>query len=51
MRYVDGMALAEIATSLDIPTGTVKSRLHHALARLQLDPSVRQYFEDNFEKT
>lgn len=30
MRHFDGMALEEIAEALDINTGTVKSRLHHA---------------------
>ena len=32
MRYVDGMSLAEIAEALGLALGTVKSRLHHALA-------------------
>lgn len=30
MRHFDGLALEEIAAALDINTGTVKSRLHHA---------------------
>lgn len=30
MRHFDGLALEEIAEALDINTGTVKSRLHHA---------------------
>lgn len=30
MRHFDGMALEEIAEALEINTGTVKSRLHHA---------------------
>lgn len=34
-RFRDGMALAEIAEALDIPVGTVKSRLHKAIARLR----------------
>jgi RNA polymerase sigma-70 factor (ECF subfamily) len=45
MRFVDGLALDEIATALDIPLGTVKSRLHNALATLRGDPSVRKFFE------
>lgn len=32
MRFVDGMTQPEIAAALDLPLGTVKSRLHHALA-------------------
>lgn len=34
MRFVSGMDLAEIALALDIPVGTVKSRLHGALTAL-----------------
>ena len=43
-RYVDGMTLAEIAGALDIPLGTVKSRLHNALRRLREDGRTRKYF-------
>lgn len=32
MRYVDDMTQTEIAEVLDLPLGTVKSRLHHAIA-------------------
>lgn len=46
MRYVDGMTLAEAAAALDLPVGTVKSRLHHALARLRGDPRTKKYFTD-----
>jgi RNA polymerase sigma-70 factor (ECF subfamily) len=35
LRFGDGLALEEIAAALGIPLGTVKSRLHHALARLR----------------
>lgn len=35
LRFVEDMSLLEIASSLDIPTGTVKSRLHHALVTLR----------------
>jgi RNA polymerase sigma-70 factor (ECF subfamily) len=44
MRFVDSMSLAEIAQALAIPEGTVKSRLHNALAALKIDPRVRGYF-------
>lgn len=45
MRFVDEMSLAEIGTALGIPEGTVKSRLHNALATLRNDPRARNYFE------
>ncbi|MHC4253423.1 MAG: RNA polymerase sigma factor [Planctomycetota bacterium] len=35
LRFADGFTLAEIAAALDIPLGTVKSRLHKALSRLR----------------
>jgi RNA polymerase sigma-70 factor, ECF subfamily len=38
MRFVDDLSLAEIADALRIPLGTVKSRLHNALASLRDDP-------------
>jgi RNA polymerase sigma-70 factor (ECF subfamily) len=44
MRFVDGMSLKEIASSLEIPLGTVKSRLHHALRKLRDDRRMRGYF-------
>lgn len=45
MRFVDDMSLEEIALSLGIPLGTVKSRLHLALADLRQNPRTREYFE------
>jgi len=45
MRFVDGMSLEEIGESLNIPLGTVKSRLHNALRTLREDPKTRAYFE------
>jgi RNA polymerase sigma-70 factor (ECF subfamily) len=35
MFYVEGQSVAEIATVLGIPAGTVKSRLYHARERLR----------------
>ena len=44
MRYVDGMSLGEVAAALDVPLGTVKSRLHNALHALREDARTRRYF-------
>lgn len=35
MLYLRSMSVAEIAVVLDVPTGTVKSRLHHAREHLR----------------
>lgn len=44
LRFVDGLALAEIAEAMEIPTGTVKSRLHSALQALRQDPRTKEFF-------
>jgi RNA polymerase sigma-70 factor (ECF subfamily) len=44
MRFVDGFSLDEIAAALQIPLGTVKSRLHNALGTLRADPNVQKFF-------
>ena len=44
MRFVDDMTLREIALALDVPEGTVKSRLFHALQTLRRDHRCRSYF-------
>jgi RNA polymerase sigma-70 factor (ECF subfamily) len=44
MRFVDEMSLQEIAAALNIPLGTVKSRLHHALNTLRQDSRTKSYF-------
>jgi RNA polymerase sigma-70 factor (ECF subfamily) len=46
MRFVDDMDLKEIATALNIPVGTIKSRLHRALETLRQDGRTRNYFLD-----
>lgn len=45
LRFVDGLALAEIAELLEIPLGTVKSRLHLALKALRENPRIRSLFD------
>lgn len=35
LRFVAGLSYAEIAARLDIPLGTVRSRIHHAVALLR----------------
>lgn len=45
MRFVDDMSLEEIAQALQVPVGTVKSRLHNALRMLREDLWTREYFE------
>jgi RNA polymerase sigma-70 factor (ECF subfamily) len=44
MRFVDGLSLVEIAEALGVPEGTVKSRLHNAIAALRKDDRTVQYF-------
>ena len=34
LRYYHDLSEDDVAAILDIPKGTVKSRLHHAIARL-----------------
>ena len=42
LRFVDGLTLEEIAQALDIPLGTVKSRLHLGIAALRSSPLARE---------
>ena len=44
MRFVDDMSLQEIAAALNIPVGTVKSRLHNSLNTLRSDRRTQDYF-------
>jgi RNA polymerase sigma-70 factor (ECF subfamily) len=44
LRFLDEMTLDEIAEALNVPTGTIKSRLHRALEILRNDPRTHDYF-------
>ena len=44
LRFVDDLSLAEIAAALDVPLGTVKSRLHLALKELREEPRIKDLF-------
>jgi RNA polymerase sigma-70 factor (ECF subfamily) len=44
MRFFDDMSLLDIAAALNIPAGTVKSRLHNALQKLRDDRRTKDYF-------
>jgi RNA polymerase sigma-70 factor, ECF subfamily len=45
LRFVDGLTVPEIALALDIPEGTVKSRLHNAIAKLRADERTKEFFD------
>jgi RNA polymerase sigma-70 factor, ECF subfamily len=45
LRFVDGLSLNEIAGALEVPLGTVKSRLHNALQSLRRDERTKNFFE------
>lgn len=42
LRFYLDWDIARIASALDVPTGTVKSRLHRALVRLHTDQEVHR---------
>lgn len=44
LRFVDDLSLAEIAATLGVPLGTVKSRLHLAIKELKEDPGIKDLF-------
>lgn len=46
LRFVDDLSLAEIAEATTIPLGTVKSRLHNALAALRRDAWAKEFFDE-----
>ena len=43
MRFVDDLSQPEIAAALDIPLGTVKSRLHHAIQAVKNSPGIAAF--------
>ncbi|SRR6266550_7116639 len=45
LRFVDGLRLTEISEAMDIPLGTVKSRMHNALGTLRADERTKEFFE------
>jgi RNA polymerase sigma-70 factor (ECF subfamily) len=45
LRFVDDLSLAEIAAMLEVPLGTVKSRLHFAIKQLREDPKIKDLFD------
>jgi len=45
LRFVDELNQSEIAERLNVPLGTVKSRLHHAVQTLRKSPTVKKRLE------
>ena len=45
LRFVDGLPLSAIAEAMEIPIGTVKSRLHKAVLSLREDPRTRKIWD------
>jgi len=43
MRFVDDMTQPEIASALELPLGTVKSRLHHAVQAVRNSPAIAAF--------
>ena len=43
MRFVDDMTQPEIAAALELPLGTVKSRLHHAIQAVKNSPAIAAF--------
>lgn len=46
LRFLDDLSLEEIAGILEIPLGTVKSRLHLAIKALRDDPATKNFFQE-----
>jgi RNA polymerase sigma-70 factor (ECF subfamily) len=47
LRFVEDLSLQDIALAMEIPLGTVKSRLHHALSSLRENEKLRNFFQDS----
>jgi RNA polymerase sigma factor (sigma-70 family) len=47
MHYQQELSIQEIAIILDIPKGTVKSRLNSALNQLRTQTCLQEYYEEN----
>lgn len=45
LRFADDLSLQEIALAMAIPLGTVKSRLHNALASLRQNSALANFFD------
>jgi len=45
LRFIDEQPLKDIAETLEIPLGTVKSRLHKAIEAMRKLPAVKDFFE------
>lgn len=45
LRFIDDMSLDDIAVTLDVPLGTVKSRLHASVVTLRNSRYIKDYFE------
>ena len=45
LRFIHDFSLNEIADALDLPLGTVKSRLHSAITQLRNSPKIRHFFD------
>ncbi|MEZ6123280.1 MAG: sigma-70 family RNA polymerase sigma factor [Planctomycetaceae bacterium] len=50
MRFVDEMTQPEIAAALDLPLGTVKSRLHHAIQAVKNSPAAAKLQQERSDK-
>ena len=45
LRFIHEFSLTDIADVLDVPVGTVKSRLHLAIKQLRNSPKVKHFFD------
>lgn len=46
IRFVDDLSQPEIADALQIPIGTVKSRLHHAIQAVKNSPAITAFLSE-----